>query len=233
MLSSKELKQQAKDSLKGRWGQAVLLNLIPTLITIALIIIIAIPTALLFAHSYNDPAAIQDITNNTNGGATSSGGGIVSGIISALFMSGISWTYLDILRGTKSTIEPFKDAFRGFTGLFLGGVILLAILISIFTTLWALLFVIPGIIKSYSYSQSYFIYYDVITETGEKPGVLNTITASRKLMDGYKGKLFWLDLSFIGWHILAMLTAGIGYLWLNPYITATKAAFYEQLPKNV
>ncbi|EMF0108884.1 DUF975 family protein [Enterococcus hirae] len=233
MLSSKELKQQAKDSLKGRWGQAVLLNLVPTLITIALIMIIAIPTALLFAHSYNDPAAVQDMANNTNGGAASSGGGIVSGIISALFMSGISWTYLDILRGTKSTIEPFKDAFRGFTGLFLGGVILLAILISIFTTLWALLFVIPGIIKSYSYSQSYFIYYDVITETGEKPSVLNTITASRKLMDGYKGKLFWLDLSFIGWHILAMLTAGIGYLWLNPYITATKAAFYEQLPKNV
>ncbi len=233
MLSSKELKQQAKDSLKKRWGQAVLLNLVPTLITIALIMIIAIPTALLFAHSYNDPAAVQDMANNTNGGAASSGGGIVSGIISALFMSGISWTYLDILRGTKSTIEPFKDAFRGFTGLFLGGVILLAILISIFTTLWALLFVIPGIIKSYSYSQSYFIYYDVITETGEKPSVLNTITASRKLMDGYKGKLFWLDLSFIGWHILAMLTAGIGYLWLNPYITATKAAFYEQLPKNV
>lgn len=233
MLSSKELKQQAKDSLKGRWGQAVLLNLVPTLITIALIMIIAIPTALLLAHTYNDPTAVQDMANNTNGGAASSGGGIVSGIISALFMSGISWTYLDILRGTKSTIEPFKDAFRGFTGLFLGGVILLAILISIFTTLWALLFVIPGIIKSYSYSQSYFIYYDVITETGEKPGVLNTITASRKLMDGYKGKLFWLDLSFIGWHILAMLTAGIGYLWLNPYITATKAAFYEQLPKNV
>ena len=45
MLSSKELKQQAKDSLKGRWGQAVLLNLVPTLITIALIMIIAIPTA--------------------------------------------------------------------------------------------------------------------------------------------------------------------------------------------
>lgn len=78
-----------------------------------------------------DPAAVQDMANNTNGGAASSGGGIVSGIISALFMSGISWTYLDILRGTKSTIEPFKDAFRGFTGLFLGGVILLAILISI------------------------------------------------------------------------------------------------------
>ncbi|HAX1154783.1 TPA: DUF975 family protein, partial [Enterococcus faecium] len=55
----------------------------------------------------------------------------------------------------------------------------------------------------------------------------------RKLMDGYKGQLFWLDLSFIGWHILALATAGIGYLWLSPYISATKAAFYEQLPKDI
>lgn len=231
MLSSKELKQQAKDSLKGRWGQAVLLNLIPTLIAIAIIMIIAIPIALLLANSYSDPSTTQDMANNMSNG-TSGGGGIFSGVISALFMSGISWTYLDILRGTKTQIEPFKDAFRGFSKLFIGGVILLAILIAIFTSLWALLLVIPGIIKSYSYSQSYFIYYDVVTETGEKPKVLDTITASRKLMNGYKGKLFWLDLSFIGWHLLALLTAGIGYLWLNPYITATKAAFYEQLPKN-
>lgn len=232
MLSSKELKQQAKDSLKGRWGQAVLLNLIPTLIAIAIIMIIAIPIASLLANSYSDPSTTQDMANNMSNG-TSGGGGIFSGVISALFMSGISWTYLDILRGTKTQIEPFKDAFRGFSKLFIGGVILLAILIAIFTSLWALLLVIPGIIKSYSYSQSYFIYYDVVTETGEKPKVLDTITASRKLMNGYKGKLFWLDLSFIGWHLLALLTAGIGYLWLNPYITATKAAFYEQLPKNV
>lgn len=117
--------------------------------------------------------------------------------------------------------------------MFIGGIILLALLTAIFTTLWALLLVIPGIIKSYSYSQSYFIYYDIVTDTGEKPGVLDTITASRKLMDGYKGKLFWLDLTFIGWHILSMLTLGIGYLWLNPYISATKAAFYNELPKEV
>ncbi|MGC3008487.1 hypothetical protein ACPTHZ_14645, partial [Enterococcus faecium] len=81
-------------------------------------------------------------------------------IISALFRSGISWTYLEILRGQKDQIEPFKDAFRGFKGLLIGGVISLAVLISIFTTLWGLQLVIPGIIKSYSYSQSYFIYYD-------------------------------------------------------------------------
>ncbi len=62
---------------------------------------------------------------------------------------------------------------------------------------------------------------------------MDTITASRRLMKGQKGRLFWLDLSFIGWHILAILTIGIGYLWLNPYISATKAAFYEDLQNNL
>ena len=235
MKSSAELKSQAKASLKGRWGQAVLLNLIPSLIAIALILLILVPF-ILFIASMSDVSSIQETIANDNGGSGAgggSGGGVVSGIISALFMSGISWTYLDVLRGQKSQIEPFKDAFRGFSGIFIGGVIGLAILIWLFTTLWTLLLIIPGIIKSYSYSQSYFIYYDTIQETGQKPRVLDTITASRKLMDGYKGKLFWLDLSFIGWHIIALMTAGIGYLWLNPYITATKAAFYNELPKDV
>lgn len=50
-------------------------------------------------------------------------------------------------------------------------------------------------------------------------------------MNGYKRKLFLLDLSFIGWHILAILSLGIGYLWLIPYIYTTKAVFYENLLK--
>lgn len=58
MVSSGELKKQAKDSLKGRWGQAILLNLIPTLITIAIILILALPTALLIA-SMQDSSSIQ------------------------------------------------------------------------------------------------------------------------------------------------------------------------------
>ena len=118
-------------------------------------------------------------------------------------------------------------------GLFIGGVIGLAVLISIFTTLWGLLLVIPGIIKSYSYSQSYFIYYDIVQETGQTPKVLDTITASRKLMDGYKGQLFWLDL-FI--YRLAYLSISNCWYWLSmaqPIHFQTKAAFYEQLPKDI
>jgi uncharacterized membrane protein len=112
-------------------------------------------------------------------------------------------------------------------------VILLALLTSIFTSLWTLLFIIPGIVKAYAYSQSYFIYYDQIQQTGEKPKVLDTITASRRLMDGHKGRLFWLDVTFIGWYLVTALTLGIAYLWLAPYISATKAAFYEDLQQNI
>lgn len=122
MKSSAELKSQAKASLKGRWGQAVLLNLIPSLIAIALILLILVPF-ILFIASMSDVSSIQETIANDNGGSGAgggSGGGVVSGIISALFMSGISWTYLDVLRGQKSQIEPFKDAFRGFSGIFIG-----------------------------------------------------------------------------------------------------------------
>lgn len=63
--------------------------------------------------------------------------------------------------------------------------------------------------------------------------MLDTITASRHLMIGHKGRLFWLDLTFIGWYLLTALTAGIAYLWVAPYISATKAAFYEDLQRNI
>ncbi|MDT2828587.1 MAG: DUF975 family protein [Enterococcus viikkiensis] len=231
MKTTAELKAEAKQALKGRWGQAVLLNLIPTLLGLAVLFFVLLSGMIVYVlHGSGDGmiSSVSDYQQNYSNGV---GANLVSSIVSALFMSGISWTYLDLLRGEKTEIEPFKDAFRGFQGVFIAGVILLALLTNIFSTLWALLLIIPGIVKTYSYSQSYFLYYDQIKQTGEKPKVLETITASRRLMSGHKGRLFWLDVTFIGWHILALITFGIGYLWLTPYITATKAAFYKDLSK--
>ncbi|KZE64010.1 hypothetical protein AWM68_12940 [Fictibacillus phosphorivorans] len=97
----------------------------------------------------------------------------------------------------------------------------------VYMFLWTLLLVIPGIIKAFSYSQTYFVLKD-------HPGIgINAaITKSRKLMVGYKWKFFVLQLSFIGWGILCLLTLGIGFLWLSPYITASYAAFYENLVRQ-
>lgn len=232
MKTSAELKNEAKAVLRGRWKDSVLMCLVPTLISIAigliLFFLLLIPAITFFQ---NNP----DLLNNTasyEGNSGGGGGSFVGGILGAIFSAGISWTFLDLIRGKKQEIRPFSDVFRGFAGPVVLGLIGLYVLMVIFISLWLLLLVIPGIIKGYSYSQAYFVYYDAYEETGVRPGLLKSITRSRQLMKGYKGQLFLLDLSFLGWHILAILTVGIGYLWLTPYISATKAAFYENLLKT-
>ena len=101
------------------------------------------------------------------------------------------------------------------------------LLVFVYTLLWTLLLVIPGIIKAYSYSMTFYI----LRENPEMTAG-DAITASQKMMDGHKLDLFLLSLSFIGWAILASITFGIGYLWLIPYIYTAYAAFYETLKKE-
>jgi len=95
---------------------------------------------------------------------------------------------------------------------------------NLYIALWSLLFVIPGIVKTYSYAMTPYILADHPEMTANE-----AITASRQLMDGHKGELFWLRLTFIGWGILCVFTLGIGSLFLNPYMNAAEAAFYRQL----
>lgn len=101
------------------------------------------------------------------------------------------------------------------------------LLVFVYKLLWTLLLVIPGIIKAYSYSMTFYI----LRENPEMTAG-DAITASQKMMDGHKMDLFLLSLSFIGWAILASITFGIGYLWLIPYIYTAYAAFYETLKKE-
>lgn len=104
------------------------------------------------------------------------------------------------------------------------GNVVLGLLITLFTALWSLLFVIPGIVKSYSYSMAYFLKIDHPEYTATQ-----AIDESRRIMNGHKMKLFLLDLSFIGWLILGSLCFGIGTLWVNAYMQASRAEFYRDL----
>ena len=90
--------------------------------------------------------------------------------------------------------------------------------------LWALLLIIPGIIKSFSYAMTPYI-----LEDNPELGAVDAIHRSRMMMRGHKFDLFWMYLSFIGWGLLCILTFGIGFLWLAPYIATTQAAFYEEV----
>lgn len=92
---------------------------------------------------------------------------------------------------------------------------------SLYTFLWTLLFIIPGIIKSYSYRMVPFILTD-----NPQMDAANAITLSRQMMDGEKWKTFVLDLSFIGWYLLGMLACCIGILFVSPYAYSTQAQLY-------
>lgn len=115
----------------------------------------------------------------------------------------------------QTLFSQFDRFGAGFTQAFLRG---------LYTFLWSLLFVIPGIIKHYSYAMTPFLMADYPEMTASQ-----AINASKAMMDGYKGHLFMLELTFLGWELLNVLTLGIGSLWLNPYMNAAYAAFYRQL----
>lgn len=100
----------------------------------------------------------------------------------------------------------------------------LSIVMAIFIWLWSLLFVIPGIIAQYRYSQALFI----MAENPEK-GILECISESKAMMVGHKMDKFVLDISFILWYLLAGVTCGIASLYVTPYVQITSAAFYNSI----
>ncbi|MBQ7338041.1 MAG: DUF975 family protein [Clostridia bacterium] len=141
-------------------------------------------------------------------------------LLSGLLGVGMFGVYLDIVRGNQAKIEGMFDGFRqGTVNNLLAG-----ILITIFTALWSLLFVIPGIVKSYSYAMTYFILKD-----NPEMSANDAITESRKMMNGNKWRLFCLDFSFIGWILLSMLTCGLLVILVQPYMYTARAAFYESI----
>jgi len=129
---------------------------------------------------------------------------------------------LSISRKQDSKLSQIFNGFNKF-GVSLGAYLLQTILIF----LWSLLLIIPGIIAALSYSMTFFI----IAEN-ESIGPLEAITKSKEMMDGNKWKFFCLGLRFLGWYLLCILTLGIGFLWLMPYMAVSYAKFYDDISQN-
>ena len=101
------------------------------------------------------------------------------------------------------------------------------LLVYLYTLLWTLLFIVPGIIKGLAYSLTPFIVKD-----NPQLSPNQAINLSMKMMKGHKFDFFYLYLSFIGWILLAMLTLGVGLLWVIPYLETTMAAFYQDVKND-
>lgn len=97
----------------------------------------------------------------------------------------------------------------------------------LFTFLWTLLLIIPGIVKSYAYRMVPYILAD-----NPNIGVSRAISLSNEMTRGHKFDMFVLDLSFIGWYLLGILALGVGVLFVMPYENATNAELYLVLREN-
>jgi uncharacterized membrane protein len=130
---------------------------------------------------------------------------------------GLIYGMKKVYNDRKPAIE---DLFNGFTKDYLKR-LLIYVLTGLYTYLWSLLLIIPGIIKSYSYRMASYIHID-------RPELSSNecITESRKMMHGHKWELFCLEFSYIGWLFLCALTFGIASLWVAPRMSYSTYLFY-------
>ena len=195
--SASEMRSAARAALKGHWAEAAMLTFVYGIIVWAF-------TGVVGGLEY-----VQ----------------VGLGTIASLLLFPLSWGYgITFLSNARGEADPFnisrifdgyKDFWRIFTTI---------LLMQIYTFLWTLLFVVPGIIKSLSYAMTAFVLRD-------NPEMKNNeaIELSMKMMDGHRMDLLWLYVTFIGWGILCILSLGIGYFWLAPYMQSSMAQFYEDV----
>ena len=105
-----------------------------------------------------------------------------------------------------------------------GKIILLQLVTTLFIFLWSLLFIIPGIVAVYRYR---FALYNLCEDPDM--GIMDAIRLSKEQTMGYKGDLFLLDLSFLGWLLLSACTAGLLGIWLSPYMAQTDIAYFQAI----
>ena len=217
MKSNTYFKDTALASLRGNWGQGVL----ATLVYFIIVSIIAGPGFYMYLSlgdaASTDPEEVMEFM------------GTYSKVYSLTFLLEIFLlfplvvSYLNSFRrllvhGDDRLVHNTLDFSNYWHKV--GAMILVYLLIF----LWSLLFIIPGIIKTFSYAMTPYI-----LDENPELGPSEAIHRSRMMMKGHKFDLFWLWLSFIGWGILNLFTAGIGSLWLMPYMYTSTAAFYQEV----
>jgi uncharacterized membrane protein len=147
---------------------------------------------------------------------------ILNLIIGGPFALGAAIFSLSLSRGKEARLEEIFQGFNRFSTAFVA-----YLLILVYVLLWALLLIIPGIIAALGYSMTFYILAD--------DPIINpqdALNKSKSMMDGHKLKLFYLCLRFFLLSLLCILTLGIGFLWLIPYVHVTMAKFYDDIKGN-
>lgn len=159
------------------------------------------------------------------GGESTSGAASFAQLINFALSAAFAYAWIGVWKGLLEGKEPeiqntltigFKDNFvRN---------LLLAFLTSLFTFLWSLLFIIPGIVKSYAYSMGFYLIH-----RDPKLQPSDAIKESMKLTQGHKMQMFALDLSYLGWYFIGIFTLGILWLWVYPKHMVARMALMDDL----
>ena len=235
MKTNQQFKNEALDALRGNWGKAILA-------TVVYILIACLATG---PATFGSTQLSTYVQENVGKGASlydmaalmqdpayqllskrSQGTSALTTLISILVLLPLTVGFANAMRRLLVDGENnlLGNAFViGFTNNYWRKVWAM-LWMEILIFLWALLLLIPGIIKSFSYAMTPYI-----LEDNPELSAVEAIHRSRMMMRGHKFDLFWLYLSFIGWLLLSFLTLGIGLLWLVPYMETAQAAFYEEV----
>lgn len=226
MLNRLELKQQAKGIVRGAQVNAYLFTLL----------YMAVNLLLNLADRYTSSGWIDEYINI---------GGIqysiptlfphapFSGTV-VIFTSLLIWLIQCVLQAgwTQYHLGVQRGEVMGYSTLLdsvymAGKIILLQLVTTLFIFLWSLLFIIPGIVAVYRYR---FALYNLCEDPDM--GIMDAIRLSKEQTMGYKGDLFLLDLSFLGWLLLSACTAGLLGIWLSPYMAQTDIAYFQAIKQT-
>lgn len=198
MITRDELKNEALATLRGKWTQPVLAALIVMLVS-----------------------AFTQGGNQTKSAVFVTLGFLVALLVACNLQFGFEVAMLRFRRGREDSVnEMLAAGFKEDYGRVLG----ISLLRAVFICLWALLLIVPGIIKAYAYSMTAYI-----AEDNPELGPKECLDQSQAMMQGHKMELFILDLSYIGWILLGFVSFGIGFLWISPWMEMAHIRFYEEL----
>ena len=136
---------------------------------------------------------------------------------------GLSMFSIEVVRTSNG---KFETGFKGFKQF--GTAFIASLLMTLFTSLWTLIFIFPAFIAIFRYSMTFYIIADNPSISGSE-----AIKKSKEMMKGYKWELFVLLFSFFLWYVLGVITFGLAYIYVIPYVEATVINFYEKIkPEN-
>ncbi|MBS9338785.1 DUF975 family protein [Fructobacillus sp. M2-14] len=213
VTAKKQLKEHFKKGLQATWP-IIFMQLIQTGMLVF--------TLYMFYRGY-----VLSQSGVSDSGADLYFSRTVSGAIALLVSWSAKWAIIDAFQKPDRKLSwasglqafSFKTFFPAF---------LLAFVSKILLFFWSLL-ILPAIVKVFSYSQTYYAYKMDLLFDRKQASLTDYITISRRVMSGRKRELFLLELSFIGWHLFGLLTFGLGYIFVTPYINTCRVVYSTQV----